>query len=82
MTQRLDRPVTLLATFSGPVKIGKFDDGTILVAGPNDEPILIRNGNVMSLRERRESGDLEFGYDHIKAMAERAKADDLCHKRE
>ena len=73
MTQRLDHPITLLATFSGPVKIGKFDDGTILVASPNDEPILIRNGNVMSLRERRENGDLEFGYDHIKAMVDTAQ---------
>lgn len=70
MPHRLDRPITFVAQFSGPVKIGKFEDGTIVVAGPNDEPILIRNGKVMSLRERRENGDLEFGYDHIRALAD------------
>lgn len=36
-----------VATFNGPVSIARFDDGTLIVAGPQDEPVLIRNGTLM-----------------------------------
>lgn len=61
MTTRLDRPLTMIAFF-GPVSIGTFDDGTIYVVGPNDAPVLIRNGAVMTLAEIKANGDLEFSY--------------------
>lgn len=63
MTIRLDRPLTKIAgPFNGPVAIGKFEDGTLCIVGPQDEPILIRNGVVMTLAERKADGDLEFSY--------------------
>lgn len=67
MPQRLDRPVTYLATFNGPVKIGKFSDGTLLVAGPNDQPILVRDGEVMRLNAAasQPNGDLVFSYEGV-----------------
>lgn len=60
MTQRLDRPLTFVAQFSGPVKIGRFDDGTLIIAGPYDEPIMIRNGQIRRLCATHPNGDLEF----------------------
>lgn len=68
MTQRLNRPLTKLATFNGPVAIGKFDDGTLCVAGPNDQPVLIRGGCVMRLNPCApggEPGDMVFSYEGI-----------------
>lgn len=60
MPDRLDRPITLLCAMTGPIKLGKFDDGTIIAAGPNDEPVLIRDGRVMEKTEHRDNGDLVF----------------------
>lgn len=75
MAQRLDRPLTPLATFNGPVKIGKFDDGTLCVAGPNDEPVLIRDGSVMRLNPRATdpNGDLVFAYEGVLRALEQAE---------
>ncbi len=60
MPIRLDRPLTPIIEFSGPVRIGRFDDGTLLVVSPNDEPILIRNGQVRRLKAKHPNGDMEF----------------------
>lgn len=60
MTQRLDRPLMHVATFFGPVKIGRFDDGTLIIAGPNDEPLIIRNGQIRKLQAKHPNGDLLF----------------------
>ena len=68
MAQRLNRPLTMLATFSGPITIGRFDDGTICVAGPNDPPILIRDGSVMRLDPSAKGeveGDMVFAHERI-----------------
>lgn len=63
MAIRMDRPLTRIAgPFNGPISIGQFEDGTLCVAGPNDEPVLIRNGKVMNLAQKLENGDLEFSY--------------------
>ena len=63
MTIRLDRPLTKIAgPFNGPVAIGKFEDGTLCVAGPLDEPILIRNGVVMTVASNDPNGDIVFSY--------------------
>ena len=60
---RLDRPLTQIAgPFVGPVKLGQFEDGTIIVAGPNDKPVLIRNGKVMHFVEKDSQGDVVFSY--------------------
>ena len=61
MATRMDRPLTRIAgPFVGPISIGQFEDGTLCVAGPNDEPVLIRDGKVMKLAAHLENGDLEF----------------------
>lgn len=63
MATRLDRPLTKIAgPFNGPLVIGKFGDGTLCIAGPNDEPVLIRDGTAMTLAAHKENGDLEFSY--------------------
>lgn len=63
MVMRLNRPLTPIAgPFVGPIKIGRFEDGTLLVAGPNDRPVLIRHGAAMYLAEHQDSGDLLFSY--------------------
>ena len=62
MTTRLERPVKKLVTITGPVAIGVFEDGTVLVAGPNDKPFLIRHGGVMEAIEYPLKGDITFQY--------------------
>jgi hypothetical protein len=69
MATRLERPLTKIAgPFNGPVCIGQFDDGTLCIAGPNDEPVLIRNGGVMKITEKLPNGDLFFNYFNIKDL--------------
>jgi hypothetical protein len=60
MAVRLDRPVTVIATFFGSVTMGQFEDGTIIVAGPHDQPVLIRNGQIRRLIAKHPNGDMEF----------------------
>jgi len=70
MTQRLDRPLTKIATFNGPVAVGRFPDGTLIVAGPQDQPVLIRNGAVMRINPEapgQMDGDLVFSYEGVLA---------------
>lgn len=62
MPQRLHGPVKRLAKVNGPVAIGVFEDGTILVAGPNDKPMLFRHGGAMELVEAVPGGDYEFQF--------------------
>jgi hypothetical protein len=77
MPQRLNRPLTILAEFSGPVRVGKFDDGTLLIGGPNDAPVLIREGCIMRLNSSatgEQEGDLVFAYEGVlRALAEAQK---------
>lgn len=69
MPTRLDHPLMKLAQFKGPIAIGRFDDGTLLVAGPMDEPILIRDGCVMRLNSdattKEADGDMVFSYESV-----------------
>lgn len=63
MVTRLDRPLTKIAgPFNGPVSIGQFADGTLCIVGPMDEPVLIRDGKVMTLANHETNGDLVFSY--------------------
>lgn len=62
MATRLERPLKKLATVAGPVAIGVFEDGTFIVAGPNDKPLLLRHGAVMETVEYAANGDLTFQY--------------------
>jgi hypothetical protein len=60
MAYRLDRPVTVIATFFGPVTMGQFGDGAIIIAGPQDQPVIIINGQVRRLIAKHPNGDMEF----------------------
>lgn len=76
MVTRLDRPLKRIAgPFVGPVTIGKFDDGTIIVAGPNDKPVLIRDGSVMHFVDKNGDGDIVFSYFDDATRQSFAKAD-------
>jgi hypothetical protein len=61
---RLHGPVTKLMKTNGRVAIGIFEDGTIIVAGPEDRPMLFRNGGMMAPEhyEAGAKGDVEFRY--------------------
>lgn len=60
MAIRLDHPLTVVAEFSGTVLIGRFDDGTLIVASKNDEPLIIRDGQIRRLKIKHPNGDMEF----------------------
>jgi hypothetical protein len=45
--RRLPGTPKKLATLTGPVAVGIFSDGTIMIGGPNDDPVLIANGRLM-----------------------------------
>ena len=59
---RLNGPVKKLAVMKGPLAVGVFDDGTFLLAGPNDAPILLRLGGLMTPEQYPTKGDLVFTY--------------------
>ena len=73
MAQRLNRPLTKIAgPFNGPVAIGQFEDGTLIVVGPDDEPIMIRHGKVMKLDPVNcTDEDMSFQYEGILIMRDK-----------
>jgi len=73
VTERLERPLKKIAgPFIGPVSVGAFDDGTLCIAGPNDSPVLIRNGGVMRLTGQQ-GDDLVFSYFDLNEMLESSR---------
>ena len=43
---RLNGPVSRLVRTKGPVAIGMFPDGSILIVGPQDMPVIVKGGKV------------------------------------
>lgn len=62
--KRLGGQPKMLTKTNGPVVVGIFDDGTIMVVGPNDAPVLIRHRAIMSADQypMPKGSDIHFRY--------------------
>ena len=49
-----------LALFRGPISIDLLKDGSLLIAGPNDESVVIKNGKVLRQTDYKENGIVLF----------------------
>lgn len=63
MVHQIQGAVKKLCILKGPVAVGIFDDGTIILGDLADGPILIRNGALMRPDQWPIVGDITFSYE-------------------